>query len=560
MMSRLSIKMRLTIFACVFAVGIFITGVASLYMLRSQMLDDRLAQMRFIMDSTLSIGRAAMKNAGGPTEAGKRAFIETIRALRYGPPEDKNYAFGYYYSGINFSHINPARQGVNMLESKDQVLVDTVRQVIDVAKLPQGNTFLFYNTEHGNNGPKVPKVSLIQNIPELEGLIGIGLYLDDIDAVFWARAETGGALFVVLIGICAAFAFAVRRSIIKPLGELTANMSRLADGNTDIVISGIEARTEIGALARAMAIFRNNSIERQESLQREQAEDERRLARTRKIETLNQGFDSEVGRLLDKVERAVTDFQSASRQLSATAEETNARVTAVAEASEQSSGSVRSAAVATEELTASVSVIGEQVRNSSAIANRAVAEARATNAQIAGLAQATGRIGEVVSLITSIASQTNLLALNATIEAARAGDAGRGFAVVASEVKNLATQTAKATDEIAGQISSIQQETQQAVDAIQAIAATIESINEIAASVANSVEEQKLATEEIAGNASIAAAGTNDVTQNIGKVADAARQTEATSRSLSEAASDLQMEARTLRQAVQTFLSEVKAA
>jgi methyl-accepting chemotaxis protein len=501
-----------------------------------------------------------MKSAGGYTDAGKNAFVDAIRAARFGAASENNYAFGYHFDGVNFAHINPKRIGADELHSSDAVLAQSVKESIEIARSPAGNGYHLYQAARSPGGAFVAKVSLVQAVPELDGLVGIGLWIDDIDAMIWARTETTGLVFLGLLALCGGIAFVIHKSITTPIGVLTGNMSRLADGDLGVEIVDTDAKTEIGALARALGVFRQNAVERADALQRERAEDARRAARVRKIDDLNKGFDAHVGQLLANVEAAVERFQSASSDLSSTAEETNARVASVAAASEQSSANVRSAAAATEELTASVEAIGGQVRHSSTIAARAVGEARATNDQIAGLAQATSRIGEVVNLIASIASQTNLLALNATIEAARAGDAGRGFAVVATEVKSLATQTGRATEEIATQVAAIQLETAQAVGAIQAIAATIESIDEIAASIAQSVEEQKLATGEIAGNTSVAASGTNEVAANIGKVADAAFRTETTARDLSQAAGDLRSDAQMLRRAVQGFLAEVKAA
>jgi methyl-accepting chemotaxis protein len=512
------------------------------------------------LDSAISIGRAEMKAAGTEPAAQQKAMVDVLKSLRYGSAKEVNYAFAYTYEGLYLAHINPAKVGTNGLKQADATSSQVVANLLKIGLSPEGRGYSWYETEKVPGGPKLPKVSIIQKIPEIQAVAGIGVYLNDVDDIFWARAQVMVAIFIGMMAFALAVGYLIRRSICRPLHDLSATMGLLANGDTSVTIAGTADKTELGEFARTLELFRLSTIENRDKLQREQADDEHRIARARRIEQLNAAFDSSVTRQLAKIEQTASDFQAASQQLYSTAQDTNSRIATVSTASEQSSANVRSAAAATEELTASVNEIGGQVRQSSAIANRAVAEARSTNEQIAGLAQATSRIGEVVNLITSIASQTNLLALNATIEAARAGEAGRGFAIVASEVKNLATQTGKATEEIAGQIAAIQHETKQAVDAIQAIAATIESIDQIAAGVANSVEEQKLATNEIAVNTNVAAAGTSDVTQTIGLVADAARQTEATARHLSTAAGDLRSEAQTLRQAVQSFLADVKAA
>jgi methyl-accepting chemotaxis protein len=559
-MSRLSISLRLGLLIALTAIGILTASVSGLLLLRQQMVDDRLTQIGNLLDSAIAVGRAEMKLAGSDPAAQRKALVDVLKSARFGTAKEVNYIFAYGFDGLYLAHINPAKIGTNGLHQANPVDSETVASLMKIGLSAEGRGYHWYATPKVPNGPYLPKVSIVQKIPEAEVVAGLGVYIDDIDAIFWTRCEFMGLIFAGVMGVTLIIGYFIRRSICRPLNDLTQRMAALANGDTSQPIEGIDDKTELGAFARSLELFRQSSIENHAKIGREQAEDTQRAARARRIEQLNAAFDSSVTRQLAKIEQTASAFQAASQQLSTTAQDTNSRIGTVAAASEQSSANVRSAAAATEELTASVNEIGGQVRHSSAIANRAVAEARATNEQIAGLVQATSRIGEVVNLITSIASQTNLLALNATIEAARAGEAGRGFAIVASEVKNLATQTGKATEEIAGQISAIQHETNQAVEAIKAIAATIESIDQIAAGVANSVEEQKLATNEIAVNTSVAAAGTSDVTNTIGMVADAARQTEATARSLSDAASGLQSEAEALRMAVQSFLADVKAA
>ncbi|QCK86557.1 HAMP domain-containing protein [Phreatobacter aquaticus] len=560
-LSDLSIGKRLSILIVVTGISVIASASVGLLILRDQMIEDRKQQLANMIDSVVSAARTQMNAAGGAeSEAGRKALLSVINAVRFGPPSEVNYVFGTYLDGVTFAHVNPTKIGLNRLTSDGPASAAVISEQIRIASTSTGRGYQFYATEKVANGPRIPKIAIIQVLPEIKGFIGIGVYVDDVNAIFWSRALLMGGILGVLVLISAVISLMIRRSITQPLQALTVDMGKLAQGDTTIMIGGTEAKTEIGAFARALEVFRSNAIERAEALQREQIADERRTARARRLEELTAGFDGAIADVLARVEQSVAQFQNTSALLSRTAEDTNNRVAAVAAASEQSSANVQTAAAATEELSASVAEIGSQINNSSAIANRAVEEARATNEQVASLAQATARIGEVVNLITTIASQTNLLALNATIESARAGEAGKGFAVVAAEVKNLATQTGQATEEISGQINTIQRETQSAVEAIQRIVATIGSISEISSTIASGVQEQSAATSEIAVNATEAAHGTSEVTHNILVVAEAAKRTEDAARDLSGVASGLKSEADGLRETVQSFLAQVKAA
>jgi methyl-accepting chemotaxis protein len=270
-------------------------------------------------------------------------------------------------------------------------------------------------------------------------------------------------------------------------------------------------------------------------------------------------FEREVKSVVQSVATAANQMEGAARTMSASAEETSVQSTTVAAAAEEATTNIQTVAAAAEELSSSISEISRQVASSAAIASNARDEADRTNRIVQSLAEAASRIGQVVKLINDIASQTNLLALNATIEAARAGDAGKGFAVVANEVKNLANQTGKATDEIAGQISAVQNATKEAVSAIAGIAGTIGQINEIAGSIAASVEEQGAATQEIARNVQQAAMGTTEVTSTIARVSATAQETGSVARDVLDAASNLSRNATAMGQAVDTFVRTIRA-
>ena len=350
-------------------------------------------------------------------------------------------------------------------------------------------------------------------------------------------------------------------SIARPIRRICNVLLELANGNKEVAIPYTRRTDEVGDTARVAETFRDQLL-RMEQLEAEQKEIERRAADERKAEmhSLANAFETAVGNSLGAVTRAASDLESAAGTLTGTAESTQQLSGNVARISEEASYNVHSVAAASDELSSSVGEIARQVQESSRIAGEAVTQAQQTDSRIGQLLQAANRIGDVVKLITAIAEQTNLLALNATIEAARAGDAGRGFAVVAQEVKALAAQTAKATDEIGGQIDAIQEATRDSVTAIKEIGATINRISEIATAVAAAVEEQGAATQEISRNAQQAAEGTAQAAGNIADVNRAATETGAASGQVLSSAQALSREGTMLREEVDRFLATVRAA
>ena len=288
--------------------------------------------------------------------------------------------------------------------------------------------------------------------------------------------------------------------IVRPIAGVAASMTRVAAGELDLTVVGTGRKDEVGMLARALDAFRSNAMTARDLSEARTLEAGQRVARSARLETLVQDFETQAGSLVGLVSTASTELEATAQSMSSTAAQTNQQASNVASAAEEASAGVQTAASAAEELTSSIGEITRQMQQSSRITEKAVNEARRTDVIVRALAEGAQKIGDVVGLITSIAGQTNLLALNATIEAARAGDAGKGFAVVASEVKNLAQQTAKATEDIRAQIGQIQTATVEAVDAIKGITATIEDVRIIAVTIASAVEEQGAATSEIARN------------------------------------------------------------
>lgn len=368
----------------------------------------------------------------------------------------------------------------------------------------------------------------------------------------------GVSAISIVIGMLAAWFIGM--GISRPIRDITNAMKTLAGGDKTVEIPGQTHRDEIGAMAEAVQVFKDNMIKADELAAREMEATKAREERARRIERLTQDFDAGVSEMLNAVAGASTEMESTAQSMSGIADDTNQRATTVASAAEQASANVQTVATATEELSSSIGEISRQVAQSAEIAGRAVDQAAVTDTQVQGLALAAQRIGEVVKLISDIAEQTNLLALNATIEAARAGEAGKGFAVVASEVKELASQTAKATEDIGQQISNIQTETDGAVGAIQSIGTTISEINEIAAGIATAVSQQTSATQEIARNVEQAATGTEQVTNNIIEVTRAASETGTAATQVTATAGELSSKSELLKAQVEKFLAEVRAA
>ncbi len=366
---------------------------------------------------------------------------------------------------------------------------------------------------------------------------------------------------IALLSITVIGSLVIIWGITGPINDSVDVMDHLAKGNLEVEIPGLNRGDEIGGMAQSIAVFKQNAIEVQK-MESEKAAQEERVAAEKKaaMNAMADDFESRVSAIVKTVSSSSAQLTSTAQSMSKTADDASQQTTTVAAASEEASTNVQTVASAAEELSASVNEINRQVTQSAEIAGKANKDAQRTNETVQSLASAAQKIGEIVELISDIAEQTNLLALNATIEAARAGEAGKGFAVVASEVKNLATQTAKATEDISSQISEMQAVTSDAVSAIEGIGSTIGEINTITDTIATAISEQGSATQEIAENTQQAAIGTQTVSGTISTVTQAASETGTAAQQVLSSANDLSEQADTLQTQVDGFLTQMRAA
>jgi methyl-accepting chemotaxis protein len=557
---RLSIPRRLGLLIAVAGLASMSAFVVQLFALRGTLMEERRTAIRNEVETAASLARALAAEAA----AGKLPLAEAqarakagLRALRFG--DNVNY-WTYDFDGVLVAHgTKPETEGRNFLGDKDATGFAYVAAFVEAAR--QGGGFVTYMFPRRGETTPLPKLAYSAAVAPWRWEIGSGIYIDDVDAAVRA-AFTRAALWAVgLIALLAVCGWPLVRGIVRPIKALTGAMAQLAGGDVGIAVPALARRDEIGDMARAVEVFRDNMRETERlraanEAQKQQAAAEQQTA----LRRVADAFEARVGGIVASVASAATEVKQSAESMSATTEETSRQTAIVATATTQATRNVEDAASAGEQLSASITAITRQVAQSSKIAQAAVEQADRTNATVDGLAAAAQKIGEIIGLIQSIAGQTNLLALNATIEAARAGDHGKGFAVVASEVKNLATQTAQATEDVAAQIEAIQASTDETVAAIQSIRATIGEINRIGSAIAEAVDQQGAATRDIADNVQQAARGTQEVAQQIGGVTAASDVVGAAAVRVLGSASELSKQSEHLKHELDSFLGTIRAA
>jgi methyl-accepting chemotaxis protein len=563
-LSHMKLRIKLALLLGLSALALIAAIGAAGSLLHQRMVDDRVDKLRAVVQSAMGIARSLDKQIVAHQLTREQAIArlrESLHEMRFDAGE--GYLTVQKMDGAKSMLVvhgsDPGREDkfTDAADSTGRPLSELTRDAL--AHADEGTiTYLF--PRPGQKQP-LEKVSYVARFVPWDMVFLAGAYTDDLDAAFDAQLLQLGSIAGAILLVTLLLAWLINRDITRSLGGLRTAMQRLAKGDLSVAIAGTDRRDEVGAMAQAVQVFKENAG-RIQALQEDQKLTEARTAEDRRsaLFRLADRFDKEVGGVVEVVAAAGVDMSVAARQVTRTATEATDQASAALAEAGQATVNVQGVAAAIEEMAATGSEISRQVAQASAIARQAADEGRRTNASVAGLAEAAQKVGDVVQLIQDIAAQTNLLALNATIEAARAGDAGKGFAVVAGEVKNLADQTAKATTDIRAQIAAIQAETGSALQAIQAISRTVQSVDEIAASISAAVEQQSAAMQEISGNVQQAAGRTQQVAHGLELVSGGLGANGSAANEVLSSADRLAQQAQVLRKEVEGFLGAIRAA
>ncbi len=562
LLSRLSTRVKLALLVGCSALAVLVMLAGSAVLMRNTMHEDRITQLRSAVEMIHGLAtRLEAEAAAGRTsrEEAQARFRTAVYGLRY----DNGTGYGVVFLPDNMIMVHGANRNQENTRSTtrdaDGVSIPDAIQAAGRTN-PQGGLASYLYPKPGETAPQ-RKTIFARHFAPWDAVISVGAYTDDIEAEFRQGMVRLGVLGLVVLALTALAAWLVSRDIGGAVARLRGALDRLAQDDLDAPVAGTDRRDEMGDMARALAVLREGAQERHRlaaervQLQR-QAEREKQAA----LQALADRFDAALSGIATRLADSGSTLRHSAGQLVTAADIARSGTDAAQAGAAQASSNVQGVAAAVEEMAATTAEISRQVAQATTVARSATEEVRRTDASVAGLADAARQVGDVVQLIEEIAGQTNLLALNATIEAARAGEAGKGFAVVASEVKNLAAQTAKATENIRGQIAAIQQETEQAVATVRGISATVASVEEIAGSIAAAVEEQSAAMREISSNVQDAAGRTEQVSGGLHQVAKAARDTEASAGGLRQVAETVADDAATLRQEVGGLLQTLRAA
>lgn len=542
------------------AIALGASAVINLFSLHNTMLNDRKVTLRYVVDQSASIiedfAKRAKSGEFSEAEAKERA-LKAVSAQRY---DGNNYVFVTERNGTLVMHpLAPQLEGKSAASVKDP---NGNTPIADLTKVvaQSGSGYVTYVWPHPNTKENAPKLAYGRLVDGWNLIVATGIYTDDVEAAFWKSATTDIITLIGIMIVIGGLGIAVERSTTHPMRDITDALSRLAEGDTSVKTDADDRKDEIGDLARALEVFRTNRKEADRLAKEQDAANAAQLKRAKSIDARIAVFEQEVESNLTVVNAALDQLRSTATGMAAQSDQTTSQAANVAAATEQAATNVDTVASAAEQLASAIDEITAQVARSSDIAQAGAGEADDASAIFAELASASDKIGEVVELIQSIAEQTNLLALNATIEAARAGEAGKGFAVVAAEVKNLANQTTRATEDIAGHINGIQDSTQAALGAIEHLSARMKELNEVAGGIAAAVSEQDAATGEIARNVAEAASGTKDVAHNVVGLRESAEEERRASGEVLTASNSLSDKSQALLTQIKRFLEDIRAA
>ncbi|HUH84119.1 MAG TPA: methyl-accepting chemotaxis protein [Stellaceae bacterium] len=561
MLQRFSISSRLMLFVPVLVIPLVVVLWFGLSELHRSLIDDRKEGLKNLVDVAIHVldtWRDKEKSGALTTKEAQEGAREELWRLRFA---DDNFFLIQRYDGHTFLQKERNFWDQLRLDAKDPDGVYTVREQIRAAQA--GGGFVRYKTSRDGGvgrSKTLKKLSYSQGYKDWQMAVVAGIYIDDVDSIYDNRLESVLIVACVVVLTTGAFAIYIGRSIDRPLALITGQMGRLAAGDLDIAVPLLHDRHEMGRLARALDVFKQNRRRAEDLSASQHSEQEAKLRRQERVEHLVSDFHQRTARVIEAVARAAESVQSHARRLAEMAKNSRSSIETVTHASIDTTGNVQAVAGAAEELSTAVSDVNRRIGKSTDVARRAVTETERTNATMRGLVDAAQKIGTIVQVINDIASQTNLLALNATIEAARAGEAGKGFAVVAGEVKTLANQTTRATDEIQQQVGAIQAETGRAVEAIGNIGRTVDEMSEISTAIASAMEQQGATTQDIARNINQAADRTREVSANIKSVGDTAETTSVAASELHQASDDLRNQASSLEKEMKAFIGEMRAA
>ena len=553
----LAAKIYFIVFLAIIGIGVL--TMQSVLFSRTDLENSKSQELQHLVETAMSSIKAQYADiqAGKISEAdGKKAVAETLARLKY------NKGDYFWINDTNHRMImhgaDASAVGKDYSNSTDPNGLYLFREFVKVGKQPNGGLVQYMWPRPGDKDPQ-PKMAYVAYFEPWDWIVGTGTYVDDLDEIYWNNLRnllTSALVILLVIGLVSVL---LALSITRPVAKIVQRMLMLSKGDFGMEIPYTERVDEIGSMSKALLVFRDNGRERAQLRAEQEAQKKEAEARQRQmLLEMADRFDQQVGAIFESVQSAVVELNDETKLLASRAQENSSRVQSISSAMEESSVSVETVASASEEMTASINEISNQVTDSSDVACSAVEEVKKATDVVSTLSDASQAIGRIVGLIQDIAEQTNLLALNATIEAARAGEAGKGFAVVASEVKELAAQTGKATEEISGQINSIQTNISNAVDAIGLVEKTIDRMTAIAGTIAAAVEEQGTASGEISQNIAMAAAGSREVSDNAEALNNLANENGQSAAMMSENADGLCSEMDVLASQIDSFLKTIR--